>query len=731
MNVIEVKNLKKKFGENEVIKDISFSVREGETLVILGPSGSGKSTVLRCINNLEKFDGGNIIINNKKMIKGCKNNKLVYNDKKILNEINLDIGMVFQDFNLFPHLTVKENIARSLKYVLKKDKNEIEVIIHSVLGKMNLLTKANSYPCDLSGGQKQRVGIARCLALEPKLICMDEPTSSLDPELIGEVLNVIKNLAKEKKTMIIVTHEIKFAEEVADRVIFMADGKIIEEGTPLEVIKNSKQPRTKQFLKRYIDVEEETMEKLDIEKEEPREVLKFFKQISDIPRKSGNERAIRDYLVKFALDRNLEVFTDKYYNVVIRKEASKDMEDCDYLAFQAHTDMICEKEDWSNHNFEKDSIELMKDGDFIRANGTTLGADNGIGVALMLALLDSKEVNTQNLECIFTVQEETTMNGVKYIDVDMIKSKKIISLDNGKEGKIVISSANCMEWFGKVKKEYSKIDGLNIYELKFNNFLGGHSGGNIADEKRGNPIKLGIEILSKLEDVYISKISGGSSVNIIPRDFKIQFSCKKDNEELIKKEISKQLKFYGSDVEIEINKVENNEKVLSLNTSKKIINFINSYENGALKFDEKGNQILSANFGAVKEFDDYIRFEYSLRSNDTELKKSYIQKLNNNIRNNGIEIIWSQELFGFEPNYESSLVKNVNLLYKDLFGKDMELVVTQGVLEGGFFKNRIKDLEYICIGVESYDAHSPSERVSIKSLQRTWEFVKKICMQKY
>ena len=413
MNVIEVKNLKKKFGENEVIKDISFNVKEGETLVILGPSGSGKSTILRCINNLEKIDSGNIIINSNAMIKEYKGDKPIYNDKKILEKINLDTGMVFQDFNLFPHLTVKENIAEALKYVLKKSKNEIDDIVYNVLKKMNLISKMNSYPCELSGGQKQRVGIARCLALEPKLICMDEPTSSLDPELVGEVLNVIKNLTKEKKTMIIVTHEIKFAEEVADRIIFMTDGKIIEEGTPVEIIKEPKELRTKQFLERYIGIKERDMKRLNIKEEEPYEVLKFFKEISDIPRESGNEKGIRDFLVKFALERDLEVLTDKYYNVIIRKEASKENEKNDYLAFQAHTDMICEKESWSNHNFKEDSIELMKDGDFIRANGTTLGADNGIGVALMLALLNSKEINNLNLECIFTVQEETTMDGVE------------------------------------------------------------------------------------------------------------------------------------------------------------------------------------------------------------------------------------------------------------------------------------------------------------------------------
>lgn len=251
MNIVEVKNIKKKFGTNEIINDISFTVKKGETLVIIGPSGSGKSTILRCINNLEKIDSGNIIINGKKLIKEYKKDKPIYNNKDILKQINLETGMVFQNFNLFPHLTVKENIEEALKYVLKKNKNEIENISNTVLTKLGLTHKKDSYPCNLSGGQMQRVGIARCLALNPKLICMDEPTSSLDPELVGEVLDVIKKLAEEKKTMIIVTHEIKFAEEIADKILFMADGKIIEQGPPNNVIKNPQEIRTKQFLKRY------------------------------------------------------------------------------------------------------------------------------------------------------------------------------------------------------------------------------------------------------------------------------------------------------------------------------------------------------------------------------------------------------------------------------------------------------------------------------------------------
>lgn len=471
------------------------------------------------------------------------------------------------------------------------------------------------------------------------------------------------------------------------------------------------------------------MEKVEIKKEEPCEVLKFFREISNIPRKSGNEREIRDYLIKFALDRNLECYTDQYFNVIIRKKASIGYEDYDYLALQAHTDMICEKEQGSKHNFEKDPIELIKDGDFIKAKGTTLGADNGIGVALMLALLNSKDIKTPKMECIFTVQEETTMIGAKLIDVKEVKSKRMISLDNGKEGNMVISSANCMEWFGKIEKEYIEIEDMNVYELSYQNFPGGHSGGNIADVKRGNPIKLGIDILSKLDNVYINKISGGSAVNIIPRDFTIQFCCKDTIEKFVNEEIRNQKKYYGNEVVIELNKIvkiPKNQKVLSKNISQRLINFINLYVNGALNFDENGNQILSANFGAINEFDDFIRLEYSLRSNDKTLKEEYLKNLQNITNDNDIEILWNQELKGFNPDYTSSLVIKTDEIYKNIFKKEMKKNITQGVLEGGFFKDRIKDLEYICIGAQLYDAHSPTERVSISSLQRFWSMLKQL-----
>ncbi|MGH4037020.1 MAG: amino acid ABC transporter ATP-binding protein [Sphaerochaeta sp.] len=244
--MIEVKHLVKNYGENEVLKDISFNVAQGEVLSIIGPSGSGKSTLLRAINQLETIEGGEVIICGDTLYK--EGLSLTPEQKR---KIQLHNGLVFQDFNLFPHMTLKKNITEALIYVLKKDKAEADEIALSLLDKMGLKDRADSYPSQLSGGQKQRVSIARALALKPNVLWFDEPTSALDPELTGEILKVIKDLAKEKMTMVVVTHEMSFARDISDRVIFMDEGLIAEKGTPYEVFENPKNPRTMQFLNRF------------------------------------------------------------------------------------------------------------------------------------------------------------------------------------------------------------------------------------------------------------------------------------------------------------------------------------------------------------------------------------------------------------------------------------------------------------------------------------------------
>ncbi len=230
----------------EVIKDISFCVHKGEVLGVIGPSGSGKSTMLRCINQLETVSDGTIDICGETLVRSG-----VYADKKTLRRIGLRSGMVFQNFNLFPHFTALRNIAEAQVKVLGIERREAEETARALLAKMGLSGKEYAYPYELSGGQQQRVSIARALALKPEVLCFDEPTSALDPELTGEILKVIKSLAQEKMTMIVVTHEMAFARDLADRIIFMDGGVIVEEGDAASVITNPQSERTKAFLSRF------------------------------------------------------------------------------------------------------------------------------------------------------------------------------------------------------------------------------------------------------------------------------------------------------------------------------------------------------------------------------------------------------------------------------------------------------------------------------------------------
>ena len=237
--MIRVQNLKKQFGNNVVLKNISLNIEKGEVISVIGPSGSGKSTFLRCINGLEEFDGGSVFVDESNIA-----------DKNLnIDKLREKIGMVFQSFNLFPHLTVLENITLAPVTLKKMNKEEARKKAKELLKKVGLLEKADAYPSSLSGGQKQRVAIARALAMNPEALLFDEPTSALDPEMVGEVLQVMKSLAKDGMTMIVVTHEMGFAKEVCDRVIFMADGEIVEEGNPNDVFLNPKHERTQNFLK--------------------------------------------------------------------------------------------------------------------------------------------------------------------------------------------------------------------------------------------------------------------------------------------------------------------------------------------------------------------------------------------------------------------------------------------------------------------------------------------------
>ena len=239
--MIQLQNVHKYFGQLHVLKGVSTEIDAGEVVVIIGPSGSGKSTVLRCMNYLEEPTQGDVIVDGMNL-----------NVKENINNVRAEVGMVFQRFNLFPHMTVLDNITLAPQKIRGLSKVEAETIAHDLLGKVGLSDKAEAYPEQLSGGQQQRVAIARALAMKPKVMLFDEPTSALDPEMVSEVLDVMKDLAKEGMTMVIVTHEMSFAKEVATRVLFVDGGEILEEGTPAEVFDTPKHERTKSFLSKVI-----------------------------------------------------------------------------------------------------------------------------------------------------------------------------------------------------------------------------------------------------------------------------------------------------------------------------------------------------------------------------------------------------------------------------------------------------------------------------------------------
>ena len=251
MKLLEINHCNKKFGDNEVLKDISLSVEEGQVVSIIGPSGSGKSTLLRCATLLETMDGGDLIYLGEYTAKADETGKSVYGTKADLQKARQHFGLVFQNFNLFPHYSVLKNITEPPILIGKRPKDEVYAEARELLRKMGLADNEDAYPYQLSGGQQQRVSIARALAMKPKILFFDEPTSALDPELTGEILQVIKELAAEHMTMVIVTHEMSFARDVSDHIIFMDGGVIVEEGEPKELINNPKQERTKAFLSRF------------------------------------------------------------------------------------------------------------------------------------------------------------------------------------------------------------------------------------------------------------------------------------------------------------------------------------------------------------------------------------------------------------------------------------------------------------------------------------------------
>ena len=460
--------------------------------------------------------------------------------------------------------------------------------------------------------------------------------------------------------------------------------------------------------------------------------LKYFYEISKIPRKSGNEEKMAKYLIEFAKERNLKYYTDSKFNVIIWKDASIGYEDKEILGFQCHTDMVCEKVDGSNHDFLKDSLDLIIENGFLKAKYTTLGADNGIGVAYILEILDSN-LNMPKLECIFTSTEETTMEGVRFLDGNILKSKRIISFDNFLDTEILISSATAKRWVSKIyMKKQEKDENLIYYKLNMSGFKGGHSGIDIWNKKRGNPIKIVSDILNEFDNISIAEIKGGSSENVIPRDINVIFAIEESERDILeniesKLEIIK--KVYGN-ICIYLRELEDEGKeqlrIYSKKDSKRLLEYIVNYKNGPLEYDKEGNVILSGNLGRIESFENYVLLKYSVRYNEKKIGEKLVYEIEENMKEYNIICKESSYMLGYEQPKESKLLDIVEKAYIEVMGNIPKKKKSQACLECGYLGQKIENLEYIAIAPNIFDAHSPKERVEIASANKVWKIVEKI-----
>lgn len=460
--------------------------------------------------------------------------------------------------------------------------------------------------------------------------------------------------------------------------------------------------------------------------------LKYFYEISKIPRKSGNEEKIAKHLIEFAKERNLKYYTDSKFNVVIWKDSSIGYEDKEILGFQCHTDMVCEKVDGSNHNFLKDSLDLIIENGFLKAKDTTLGADNGIGVAYILEILDSN-LNTPALECIFTSTEETTMEGVRFLDGNILKSKKIISFDNFLDTEILVSSATAKRWVSKIyMKKQEKDENLIYYKLNILGFKGGHSGIDIWDKKRGNPIKIVADMLNGFESIRLVEISGGSSENVIPRDIKVVFAIEESEIGIIEKIESKfeSLKKVYGNIEIYLKELEDkgteNIRIYSKEDTKRLLEYIINYENGPLEYDEEGNVILSGNLGRIESFENYVLLKYSVRYNEKKIGEKLVSEIEENMEKYNVICEDSSYMLGYEEPKESKLLNIVEKAYIEVMGNIPKKKKSQACLECGYLGQKIENLEYIAIAPNIFDAHSPKERVEIASANKIWKIIEEL-----
>lgn len=468
---------------------------------------------------------------------------------------------------------------------------------------------------------------------------------------------------------------------------------------------------------------------MNIENLEPKDVFYRFNEIDKIPRESGNEKAVSDFLVNFAKERKLEVRQDEANNVVIKKGPTAGYENAPTVAIQGHMDMVCVKNSDSDHDFTKDPIELIEEDGRIRANGTTLGADDGIAVAMALAVLDRDDLDHGPLEVVITTDEERSMGGANQIDTSDLKAKYLLNIDSEEEGILTVGCAGGVEVDTRFAKEYEEnSDSFITIDLK--DFEGGHSGMEI-DKMRVNAIKALGRLLAELEGFKIAEISGGVKKNSIPTSSHILFAVA-DREkaleklEKVKEEILHESRVTDPKGEITIKEVESDAKTLSKDLSGRIIDFLYTLPDGLYRKDTQTDELLtSSNLGLLVDDGEEIvatSFVRSAIESDKTYRAGIIKKLGETF---GGEVSFVNPYPGWEKE-ESELLDLAEKVWKDLTGKDPLFLQTHGGLECGLLKGKMPDTQMISFGPDIEGAHSAKERVNIKSVGLIYEYVEEL-----
>jgi len=456
---------------------------------------------------------------------------------------------------------------------------------------------------------------------------------------------------------------------------------------------------------------------------EPKKVFEYFEAISQIPRESGNEKAVSDFLKKLGEDKGYEVTQDEVNNIIMEVPATKGYEDRKKVILQGHMDMVCEKGKDSNHDFTKDPIELIVDGDNLHANDTTLGADNGIGVAMALALAEEEH---GPLRIITTVSEETTMLGAKEIDPSHLEGDYLINIDSEEEGVLTVSSAGGKLFQAKFSGEKENYSG-EIFEVHLHGLLGGHSGMEIANNK-GNMIKVIAEMLHQIDGVKLSKIDCGTKQNAIPREGKVSVVC--DEGKLISAidYVKNEFKDVEGNLEIEYKKENADEKIFTEESTKKFVEFLLELPTGPNTFLNEEEKVLesSSNLAIVKNNGEDIDVNVSLRYASSSLEEEFGNKYVEIAEKYDAPSEWLHSYPEWEFKKDSQFREIVKKLYKEITGDEMKEEFTHGGLECGVFYKKNPNLDIISIGPDTWGAHTQKETLSIPSTKRVYEHLKEV-----